>query len=89
MSDAKNYALSKILSIIQRSNPHVVLIDSDLESDSSALLGQEGFGEDKSLSSDTIEEHCKIHDTKTVLLQIVGVHGHHPYGIGLSNRYPH
>ena len=60
MSDAKNYALSKILSIMQRPNPHVVLIDSDSESDGSALLGQEGFGEDKSLFSNTLEEYCKI-----------------------------
>ena len=61
MRDAMAYAGSKILSIVDRDmHKPVVLSDTDSESDGTVLLGQDGFGEDKSLSSDTLVEYCKI-----------------------------
>ena len=93
------YAKSKIvLKIKNRPNPYVKLIDTDSESNASVLLEQKGFRDVKELSYDTFEEYYDIafhstvtfiRNTKIVLLQIVGVHVHHPYGIGLLNRYPH
>ena len=59
MMDASRYAHSKIQPYIDK---RVGLVDSDSDAESihSPLLGEAGFGEDKYLSQDTIEEFCRI-----------------------------
>ena len=55
------YVISKIKSIMKnRPNPYVDLIDTDLDSGVSVLLGQEGFRDIKELSYDTLKEYCEV-----------------------------
>ena len=100
MEDATNYACSKILPMM---NARSLLTNTDSDSDSanSPLLGDKTFGKLEQLSHESLEEYCRIlpfsclstvtfmHNMKIVMLQIVGVHVHHPYEIGLSNMYPY
>ena len=59
MMDASRYAHSKIQPYIDKRDG-LVDSDSDAVSTDSPLLGEPGFGEDKYLSQETLEEFCQI-----------------------------
>ena len=100
MKDATKYAISKFHTLCKNGS-ELIDTDSDASSVRSALYGEENFGKDDIFHMKPVKHFvvCYLNaclsivifmlDVKTVRLTIAGVHVHHPYGNGLSQRYQH